>query len=475
MIKERIVIDFKNKSGQIICAPHVLRLLREKFSVKNPVYTQRHFDPRKYAITPSGAFQIGLWFEIKSYLDEQYLPTSVETTTDFRKNYSPKIEYDKIETIPEFTYYDYQEEMIRQFLENGRGIGILGTSGGKTLICAGLCKTILAKKNDAKILIVVPNTGLLMQTYGEFVDKFMVTDVTTWGNKTLPDTSKNILIANTQILLSDIKASVKLLKDYDYVIVDEVHTLGDRKNQINKVIHNIITPHKFGLTGTLPKDLLKSWNIIGKIGPILLEETSFSIRQKGTATDVEVRILLCKHGPIPEIIPIDRDKPTAYYDNESLYLYTLKSRNDMIMKLAEKLDGNVLILVDKIVHGTELSNYKTEKKLDFIHGGVKVAERKKIQDNLEVTDNNIVVAMAQIFSVGISINNLKYVIFTAIGKSNIRVSQSIGRSMRKHINKDKSYIFDIADNSHYSLDHLRQRMALYKEDKISYTIKAIKL
>lgn len=475
MNKEKIIIDFKNKGGSITCAPNILKLLREKFSVTNPVYIKRRFDPRKYVVTPSGAFQLGLWYEIKSYLDTLKFPTSITVTPEFKAQFQPKIPYDKIETIQGFTYYDYQEEMIRQFLENGRGIGMLGTSGGKTLICGGFCKTLLVKNPTAKILIIVPNIGLLNQTYRDFTEKFSIDDVTIWGGGAIPDDSKSIMIANTQILLSDIKASVKRLKHYNYVIVDEVHTIGDRNNKINKVIYNIDTPNKFGLTGTMPDKLLAAWNIIGKIGPILLEESSYDIRKKGTATEVEVKVIICKHGKIPKIIDIDPNKPTAHYDNESLYLYTHKERNDFIMNLAEKLDGNVLILVDKLIHGNKLSMYKTKKKSFFVNGSMPVPERKAIQDRMEVEDDIIVTAMTQIFSTGISINNIKYVIFTAIGKSNIRVSQSIGRSMRLHPNKKKSYIFDIADNSPYSLSHLRIRLELYKEEKIDYTIKKIKL
>lgn len=475
MGKESVIVDYKNKGGLLKCSPTLLNILRAKFSVTNPVYTRRRFEPRKYAVTPSGAFQLGLWHEIKGALDELPYPVLTSETSEFKAQFSPKIPYDKIEEIPGFTYYEYQREMIKQFLENGRGIGILGTSGGKTLICGGFCKTILAKNPKAKILIIVPNIGLLSQTHGDFVDKFGIDNITMWGGGLLPDLTKNIVVSNSATLYSDVKASVQRFQDYDYVIVDEVHTIGDRSNKINKVIHNIKTPNKFGMTGTLPDKMLAAWNIIGKIGPILIEETSYNIRQKGTATEVEVKVFLCKHGKVPTLIPIDPNKPTSYYDNESLYLYTHKGRNDLIMKIAEKLNGNVLILVDKLIHGEALSKYKSKKKLYFINGSMPVPDRKAIQDQMEVQDDIIAVAMSQIFSTGISVNNIKYVIFVAIGKSNIRVCQSIGRTMRKHKNKSKSYIFDIADNTEYSMDHLKKRLGLYKEEKIVYSIKSINL
>jgi superfamily II DNA or RNA helicase len=104
-----------------------------------------------------------------------------------------------------------------------------------------------------------------------------------------------VLIANMQILSSDIEYTIEQLKDYDYVIVDEVHRVGQREtykknkkgqkvleHQLSKIIHNITTPNKWGLSGTLPDKLLACWNIIGKIGPILYEKSSYEVRQQGT-------------------------------------------------------------------------------------------------------------------------------------------------------------------------------------------------
>ena len=92
---------------------------------------------------------------------------------------------------------------------------------------------------------------------------------------------------------------------------------------------------------------------------------------------------------------------------------------------------------------------------------------------MEKNNNIICIAMSQIFSTGISINNLPFVIFSCIGKSLIKISQSIGRSMRLHENKDKSIIYDIADDTEYSFEHLKKRLKIYKDIKIPFEIKKI--
>jgi len=147
----------------------------------------------------------------------------------------------------------------------------------------------------------------------------------------------------------------------------------------------------------------------------------------------------------------------------------------MIINLAEKVNGNVLVIVDKLLHGDSLMKYKTKKDMVFINGDMPVEEREKIIHKMENGENCLVVAMAQIFARGISINNLKYIVFCAIGKSNIRVCQAIGRSMRLHDNKSMAYIFDISDDSHYSQKHLKERLTIYKDEKIPIKVKNINL
>ena len=44
-----------------------------------------------------------------------------------------------------------------------------------------------------------------------------------------------------------------------------------------------------------------------------------------------------------------------------------------------------------------------------------------------------------------------------------------------HESKDLAKIYDLADNTKYSKDHLKKRLELYKKEKLDYKIKKIKL
>ena len=134
-------------------------------------------------------------------------------------------------------------------------------------------------------------------------------------------------------------------------------------------------------------------------------------------------------------------------------------------------------MVDRIEHGEILkqqcSIQSPEKTVYFIQGSVDVDDRETIRQLMESQNNVICIAMAAIFSTGINIKNIHYIMFASGGKSKIRIIQSIGRGLRLHENKQKLTILDIADRLLYSEKHLSKRVLLYKSEKIKYEIKEI--
>lgn len=472
---EKIIVSFDKKNGYLKCSPNIFKLVREKFSVKNPSYQSRKFVPRLYSITPAGAFQVGLWNEIENYLRSLNIPLKIELSEEFKNQFKPNTGITEISKISGFDYYDYQEDTLKEFISNGRGISLVATGGGKALIAGGLCKTFLDHYPNYKILIVVPNVSLLNQLYYSFINEFSIDNITRWGDGNLPDLTKNIIIANSQILTSDEKYTVSLVKNFDVVIVDEVHTINEKKNKISKVIHNITTPFKYGLTGTLPDSLLASWNVIGKIGPILYEKNSYELRKQQTITDVEIKVILCQHIRMP--VFQRGSNPTDKYNAEFDYVIGYSPRNEIIKKIANKLTGNVLIVVDRLDYIAQLSKLFDggEKKVFIITGDTPTEERTEIQNTMDRESGIICIAMSKCFSTGISIKNLHYAIFAYMGKGGVKTVQTIGRTVRKHESKKRAVIFDIADNLEYSLSHLRERIKIYKKQKIDYSISKLKI
>ncbi|NBU98908.1 MAG: hypothetical protein EBS19_11995 [Spirochaetia bacterium] len=113
------------------------------------------------------------------------------------------------------------------------------------------------------------------------------------------------------------------------------------------------------------------------------------------------------------------------------------------------------------------------KRIYFIRGEVEIQEREKIRNLMEESDDIIVVAISKIFSTGINIKNLHYIVFAGGGKAKIKILQSIGRGLRLHKDKTKLIIIDIADNLLYGDQHFLKRKALYEKENISIQIKEI--
>jgi superfamily II DNA or RNA helicase len=86
---------------------------------------------------------------------------------------------------------------------------------------------------------------------------------------------------------------------------------------------------------------------------------------------------------------------------------------------------------------------------------------------MEYKNNVVSVAISKIFSTGVNIKNLHYIVFAGGGKSKIKTLQSIGRGLRLHESKNTLYILDIADQLHYGMQHQFKRIEFYNQEKIS--------
>lgn len=447
--------------------------IREHFSVKNDNVSRSEFaTDRQYVITPTGRAEIGMYFSICDYFLKKFPTESIQVGTRVKEVSNPHLDIGKISSIDGFEYRDYQDASITAMCKIGRGIIVIPTAGGKSLIMGGFSKTLIDHNTSSKVLVIVPNLTLLTQTHKDFIGYGL--DATKWSGTDEPDLSKSVLLVNSQILLSNIKASLKIVSDYDYLLVDECHKVK-RNNKINKIIFNLKTPNKFGFTGTLPENQLDEWNVIGKLGSVLYTKTSKELRDTKSISNVKVKVLQLQHNGVPKKDYLSK-LPTANYNLEGEFLYNSKWRNSVIKDIANKLSGNCLILVDRIDHGLLLESMLScgHKETVFIRGATQKDDREEIRSIMEVKNNVACVAMSSIFSTGISINNLPYVIFVCIGKAKTKVLQSIGRSLRLHDNKKVSIIFDIADTTKYSDSHLNKRLEMYDLEEIPYEIKTIR-
>lgn len=471
-----LTITTNNKQGIITGDILGLSLLREHFSIANPAFrsNKRFIASRLYAITPSGKFEIGLLKNIITFLDKEHIEYQIESS--IKKLFDIGFENPIIEKL-NISYRDYQEVSITKCLNQGRGVVIIPTAGGKTLVMAGLIKSLRENLKDynALCLVLVPSLQLVEQTSKDFTS-YGLENVTKWSGDNLPDLKASIIVAGTQILLSE-KTDLSILNDVKILIVDETHGLR-RGNEINKIFNLIQTNYRFGFTGTMPTSLIDQWNIIGKTGPVVFEQKTQNLKQQNYVSNFKITILKIKHDQLPKFT-VNNLTPASAYNQEIEFLINHSRRNEIISKLASRLDQNTIIMVDRIDHGISLEEKlkqlckETKKDVYFIRGSTDIEEREQIRKLMESKNNIVVVAISKIFSTGINIPNLHNIIFASAGKAKIKIMQSIGRALRLHPTKTLAHIFDVADNTKYGKIHIEERMKLYNTEKYNFEIKNI--
>jgi hypothetical protein len=476
-----ISLEFDNKKRKGIYSGEYFDEVREFFSVKNNAakFSRNRFIPsRTYAITNTGRFDPCLLSEILKFIEKQteYSVSKLKISSDLLKENSPS-HYDwKIDPKFNFDEYplnlklrDYQKSIVDKCLDHGRGTVILATAGGKTLVMASLLSKIFTLNASFKACLIVPNRSLVEQTYTDFIEYGVPFTASKWTGDDSLNVSSNVIICNTSIMQSK-NSNLEWLKEIDVLLVDECHHIK-KSNEITKIIETCETKHRFGFTGTLPEDKIDEWTIIGKIGPIIFQKRSYELRENKHVVPAVAQIIELNYKSKP-VRDFTSSLSSENYRNEIDFLKMSSFRNEVIQKLSNNSSNNVLILVDYIDHGeaifNKLKHNLKNKEVFYIKGDVEIADRERIRKIMEYKENVICVAISKIFSTGINIKNLHYIIFAGGGKSKIKVLQSIGRGLRLHSSKSTLYIIDIADQLYYGIQHQNKRREFYDQEKISH-------
>lgn len=461
----------KTQQAQLICDE--LNLIREHFSYPNEgaAFARRrgawYIPQRKYIITPAGKYNVGITFDIIKFIKSEFPTCDIQLSDCIKETIYPKIKGTEIEL--DIKLRDYQKEIVTNCIKFGRGVVELATAGGKTLTMANLLESIYKSHTNPdiwKVLIIVPDLGLVNQTFNDFTKYKVSFSFSKWTGNINLDLSSNVIIANLGILQSS-KTDTTWIDYVDCLVIDECHKIR-AGNKLNKLFKKIETPVRFGFTGTLPEQVADLWNIYGKIGPVIYKKGSHELRQEKYISNAQIHILNVFYKTQPPYIK-ELISPTERYRQEFEFIFDNNFRNKIINQFSSNVKHNILILIDFIRHGETLFNLMSSinnKQVFFIRGEVDVEEREKVKQLMESHDNVICIAISKIFSTGISINNIHNIMFASAGKAKIKILQSIGRGLRLHKNKKKLNIFDIADQLKYGKNHVEKRIELYKNEKI---------
>jgi len=383
----------------------------------------------------------------------------------------------------------YQVDMVNALISNAGGIGLAGTGAGKTLMNAALVESY--GKLGLKTITIVPNSDLIEQTKEEFI--FFGLDTGEYSGD-IKDIKHQHIVSTWQALQNNLK----IITEFQLVVVDECH--GLKGQVLTKILndHGKGILYRFGLTGTLPKAETDAMAVRIAVGDVQFSIPAHELIKQGWLASLHINIMqleedfteqyeryLKEYEEMSPILKSEHKKMTyiqfkdSYfpeYPAEKRYLQTNEERLDWIkMYIEAKRDmgkGNVFCLVDGVNFGKKLA--KLIPGAIFVHGKDKKKARKEVYTLFKENDNLVVIATVHIASVGLNIKRIFNLMFIDVGKSFIRVIQTIGRGLRKAPDKDHVDVTDICTDLKYGKKHLRERIKFYKEAQYPHKKRKIK-
>ena len=389
------------------------------------------------------------------------------------KDYLAQIQ-DNMKNAP-FQIRDYQDKAVRAALKYHKGILLSCTSSGKSLMIYNIIRC-LRKQEMKHILLIVPNIMLVDQMYDDFESygyDNLDDDVERLGGGHEATFDKPVLISTWQSLQNK---DSEFFEKYNAVFVDEVH--GVKANVMSKLMKWCCNAYyKIGTTGTLPNDKCDLLQIREVVGDVIFELKSKELIDKGVLTKIKIANIIAKY-PSDFVL---KNKGRSYPEEVKM-VEEYQDRNKVLEYILEHTDKkhNVLVLMNHLKHVQLIREWLHEKypdkKVSVITGAVSGEERSDIRKGIEEEDGTILLATFATCSTGINMPKLHDIILYSNSKSKIKVLQSIGRGLRKHVTKNQIILFDIIDDlsyktktgrvvENYLIKHWKERLAYYKDQQ----------
>ena len=386
-------------------------------------------------------------YEVEYTYDTSLVPFSIEDAQNFVKTLN----------LP-FKLHQHQEDAFIYAIRKKRALILSPTASGKSLILY-----LITRFYNSKTLIVVPTTNLISQLHSDFISYGIKDDSihTVFAGQD-KNSDKQYFICCWQGIH---RLPKEWFRQFGLVIVDE----ADQAD--NKSLTSIMTklencPYRFGVTGTLKGSKTNQITLEGLFGAIKITATTNELMERKILSSLKINILILHYNNNEKKVKRD-------YRTEIDFLLSHPRRNDYIKNLTLSRKGNTLVLFQFISHGKLL--YEKIKKesgdspVFFIWSKVKGEKRDEIRKIVEEETDAIIIA-SSVFVRGVNIKSLKHLIGVSPTKARRIILQGIGRTLRKHENKEYAILYDIVDDlsykrrNNYALEHYKERAKIYMEE-----------
>lgn len=438
----------------------------------------------------NGFIPIGLWNEVfklgeKFGYDVQIDNLGLIVDENFEKQRFLEWADSHFKDHPKIKPREFQLESAAEILKYRVSSSEIATSSGKTLIAFLVYGYLLHTGNLRRMLVIVPNTTLVMQLKDDWEDynmeKLSMRIRQVYGGSRDNDPSANIVVGTFQSL---VRKPLGYFKGIDAVFCDEAHQAktSSIKTVFSKCKESV---YRFGMSGTLQEDgSADFFTITAILGPMINRISPKFLFAKGFATPVKVRIIkvtydnpkLCEN-----LYTIRKNKGeldgSKILAMEKKIAITSKERFNLVIDIISKTTKNTMVLFSNIKDKFGKNLYdaireRTNKTAYYIDGGVAQDHRSYFKAEMEEGNDKVIVASFTTFSTGISIKNVHNIILVESYKSEIIIKQTMGRGMRLLEGKDSFTVIDIVDDmsypgskrlsDNYLLKHGKSRLEYYK-------------
>ena len=378
--------------------------------------------------------------------------------------------------------YQYQNDYIVNAIRTKRALSLSPTSSGKSFM-QYLISQHYHMNYGHRVLIIVPLTSLVSQMAGDFIDYGCNPDaIHRIQGGTAKDSKAFFTISTWQSLQ---KQEKEWFDQFRVIIGDEAHLFTGKS--LTTIMEKCTdAPYKFGFTGTIDSDSNTHKLVLqGVFGQVKRFVSTKDLIDDGKVASFKIKGLVLEHNK--EIkkqfkVAVAKLPVNKRYAAEREFIANNTKRNEFIKKLVWSLkDQNNLILFELVEkHGKILQPLlQTEgRQLHFIHGGIDSTERERIRHLVEndPNKNHDILASFGTFSTGTNLKRIDNLIMVSSSKSEIRVLQSIGRTLRIGNGSDEATLYDIADDlssgscTNYTLEHFKERVQIYSKEEFPFKI-----
>lgn len=482
---------------KVTADPGVRQEIANYFSFKpagyqfSPAYKNRVWDGTIRLYNPMRPLlYVGLFARLKKFVEslgyELDAPDHLMLGEDIPDDYG----YQIAEEIGcKFKPRDYQNQYIVDAIRDSRSLSLSPTSSGKSLIIH-LIQQHYYKTYGHRTLIIVPTIGLVHQMAGDFIDYGCDPDlIYKIQGGVDKKTDHPIVISTWQSLM---KLPKEWFDQFKVVLGDEAHLF--QAKSLQKIMEGLDECYyRHGFTGTLKTEESKTHRLVleGCFGSVRKHVSTKDLIDAGTVAEFNVKAIVLAHSVESKQKFKDALKTikvaSKKYPAEREFLVNNHKRNIFIRNLLWSLEGqNNLVLFDLVEkHGKILEPLlrKEGRQLHFIYGGTDGDERERIRHMIEndPIKQHDILASYGVFSTGVNLKRLDNVIFASGSKSEVKVLQSIGRTLRKGNGSDKATLYDIADDlsvgsfENYTLQHFRKRIEIYGSEQFNFKIYTVNI